>query len=230
MLINSYAISQSLSPSGLLVRGSLNEGVIELPPIDERRAAKSLLLVGTAGSSFWTGFCATPEYLDRIPNPLDRWSRRMGDGLAGKFNGRAIYPFDGPPYHPFLRWAQHAEPLQVSKLGLSIHPAYGLWHTYRFAVLLPHEITTSMHAEVDTNICNACTDQPCLQSCPVDAFSNNHYDVDACIGYLKSDASSDCHTLGCVARRSCPVGAAYSYEKEHAAFHMAAFYGSKSRN
>ena len=57
------------------------------------------------------------------------------DPLARSVGAMALYPFDGPPYRPFQRWAMRAEPVAPSPLGLFIHPEYGLWHAYRAALV-----------------------------------------------------------------------------------------------
>src|SRR5205085_1002671 len=94
----------------------------------------SVLLFGFTGSAQWPVFAASPEAADGRPHPLDRWSRRALDGLAEAFGATALYPFDGPPHWPFQAWAQRAEPVFPSPLGVLIHPDYGLSHSYRGAL------------------------------------------------------------------------------------------------
>ena len=60
----------------------------------------------------------------------------VGD-LARDLDARAVYPFDMDPPWPFLTWARAANAGHISPLGLNIHPAYGLWHAYRAALLFP---------------------------------------------------------------------------------------------
>ena len=40
-----------------------------------------------------------------LDDPLDRWSRRLIERLARELGGRALFPFGGPPFLPFQRWA-----------------------------------------------------------------------------------------------------------------------------
>src|SRR5262249_42217658 len=68
-------------------------------------------------------------------DPLDRWSRRVVGGLAAELGAAALYPFGGPPWLPFQRWAKKAEPLHSSPLSVLIHPDWGLWHSYRGALV-----------------------------------------------------------------------------------------------
>ncbi|NBT56458.1 MAG: hypothetical protein EBT05_16820, partial [Betaproteobacteria bacterium] len=62
-----------------------------------------------------------------------------------------------------------------------------------------------------------------LQACPVAAFDGDSYHVESCLSWLHQAGSEPCMQQGCLARRACPVGAAYRYPAEVAAFHMTAF-------
>lgn len=162
---------------------------------------------------------------------MDRWSQSIGDALAQLHGGVALYPSDGPPYAPFQQWADRAEPLQPSPLLLRMHPQWGLWHAYRFALLLPQLnapdaaalLAAAAAPSVDPDICRSCDGQPCLHACPVDAFRAGGYDVSACASHLQGPAGADCLQRGCLARRACPVATALRYAPAHAAFHMQAF-------
>ncbi len=188
-------------------------------------------MVGQVGSECWPAFAGSPFATDGLPDPLDRWSQHIGDGLARECGGRAIYPSDGPPYAPFQQWARRAEPLGTSPLMLQIHPQYGLWHAYRFALALAVLDTQDADRirrqpeEPAADLCLSCVDQPCLSTCPVQAFALGIYHVNQCSRHLHGDAGQDCMQSGCLARRACPVGANHHYVQPHAAFHMAAFAG-----
>jgi hypothetical protein len=146
-----------------------------------------------------------------------------------RWGGVALYPFTGPPYWPFQQWATRAEPLQNSPLMLRIHPSYGLWHAYRFALALPGSPLVNLVATAAPpssglgSLCLQCDGQPCLQACPVSAFDGTSYRVDDCLGWLQQLGGEPCMQQGCLARRACPVGAAYRYPSDVAAFHMTAF-------
>ena len=73
------------------------------------------------------------------------------------------------------------------------------------------------------DLCLRCSAKPCLQACPVEAFTPAGYAVDACAAHLHGPSGGDCMQGGCLARRACPVGVPYRYAPEHAAFHMRAF-------
>lgn len=181
----------------------------------------SIALVGNVGSSYWPEFSQSLEFQDGRADPLDRWSRRVADGVAETFGLSAIYPFEGPPYYPFQQWAQRAEALSQSPLGLMIHPQYGLWHSYRFGLLIPQ--VTEQQSIMVASPCESCELQPCLHTCPVNAFGDEGYDVDSCDSYLKQNSDARCHQGGCLSRLACPVGEAYRYEPVQHTFHLRAF-------
>ena len=179
----------------------------------------SIALVGNTGSSYWSNFSQSVEFRDGDPDPLDRWSQRVADEIAAEFPVQAVFPFDGPPYFPFQRWAQRAEGLSASPLGILIHPDRGLWHSYRFALLGDFDPTRPDNPSP----CLDCTSKPCLNSCPVDAISTEGYEVNTCSDYLVNNPDADCHELGCRARYACPIATDYRYLAEQGRFHLQAF-------
>ena len=182
-------------------------------------------MVGVVGSSFWPHFKASTFYNDGQPDPLDRWSRAIGEELAADLGGLALFPFDGPPYWPFQRWADRSEATQPSRMLLRIHPDHGLWHAYRFALALPLAATqpAAPRQPLLPDLCASCSGQPCLRACPVGAYTGEAFLLDACANHLHSGQGADCLQSGCLARRACPVGVGLRYTPEHAAFHMQAF-------
>jgi hypothetical protein len=216
-------LRDALGAHGLLLRGGFapqqGDG---LPPLPDGGAAQWVAMAGVAGSSFWPHFSASPQARDGLPDPLDRWSRAIGDDLALRFGAVALYPFGGPPHHPFPRWAERAEGLHPSPLGLRLHPRYGLWHSYRFALALPQPVELD-DAPDPTNLCARCADQPCLHACPVQAFTREGYDVERCAAHLDSQPEPTCRGNGCSARHACPVGQAFAQQPAHARFLMDAF-------
>ena len=205
-----------LADLGLILRGGFH-------PVEEDGApdgTATLLLIGNAGPALWR---RSGGALGEEAYALDAWTQRVMEPIAGRFGAKALYPFGGPPYHPFQRWAKRAEGLHSSPLGMLIHPEYGLWHAYRAALCFAGEVAAPARATF-VNPCEACADKPCLSTCPVAAFSvEEGYDVPACAGHLKSSRGEDCMTLGCRARRACPIGRDMTYDPDQAAFHMRAF-------
>ena len=223
-------IERTLAAQGLRLRGGFAPTEADgLPTLPAGASPAVVWLVGQVGSEVWTHFSVAPYLRDGLPDPLDRWSKSIGNDLANTLGGVAIYPSDGPPWFPFQQWASRAEPVAASPLMLQIHPQFGLWHAYRFALVLPllqAEDVAGLFAEANrppTDVCARCDDQPCLHTCPVQAFTGSSYRVDDCAQHLHTPQGADCVQGGCLARRACPVGADLRYEAEHAAFHMAAF-------
>jgi hypothetical protein len=206
--------------TGLVPRGAVALG--EGERVGELVNMRTIVLAGIAGREGWNAFAGSPEASDGLDDPLDRWSRRLIETLARELGGRALFPFGGRPFFPFQRWAQRAEPVHSSPIGLLIHPRYGLWHSYRGALGFPEALDVPEPAPVPSP-CEACTGRWCLSACPVGAFSDAGYDVAACAGYLRSAAGADCMDAGCRARRACPVGAEHAYGPEQARFLMRAF-------
>lgn len=197
-------IRAALADHGLMARGGLYaEGL------------GTIVLVGTAGSAFWPHFLAARRH---EPDPLDSWSRRVMAELAERFGGRALMPNDGPPFLPFQRWAMAAEPVFPSPMGVLVHPIYGLWHSYRGALVFADALAVPPRVEA-ANPCDTCTARPCAAACPVAAAVP--YDVPRCMDHLNGGGA--CRTIGCLARHACPLGQDYAYTPEHASFHMDAF-------
>lgn len=222
--MNAEDIETALAPFGLKLRGIVAINSDEIRDYDFA-GQRSLALVGNIGSSFWSEFIQSKEYLDCEANPLDRWSVRVANELAPMLNGRPVFPFQGPPYLPFQQWAKRAEALHQSPIGLMMHPQYGLWHAYRFGLLFVEEFETEPVQQ--DSPCLSCVDQPCLNTCPVGAFSVDGYDVDSCVNYLEETPGADCFLHGCIARYSCPAGRSFRYVEEQSRFHLGAFYRAR---
>lgn len=215
-------LAQDLELHGLYARGSTNLTAAEIETYEFGDEVKSVTLVGNIGSSYWPIFSQSGEYLDGRTNPLDRWSRRIAGEIVTRHPVQAIFPFTGPPYYPFLQWAQRAESLTQSPLGLMIHAEYGLWHSYRFALLMA-SVAADAPVPQAGDPCLSCESRPCLNTCPVDAFDGNGYAVDRCATYLKNTPQADCHSNGCLARYACPVAPGYRYTAQQNQFHLSAF-------
>jgi hypothetical protein len=206
--------------AGLVPRGALLLEASER--VGQLAGIRTIVLAGMVGGEGWDAFAASPEASDGSDHPLDRWSGRVIEALARELGGKALFPFGGPPFLPFQRWAQRAEPVHSSPIGLLIHPYYGLWHSYRGALGLSEALAVPEPAALPSP-CESCSGRWCLSFCPVGAFSGAGYDVAACAGHLRSAAGADCTERGCQARRACPVGANHAYGPEQAKFFMAAF-------
>ncbi len=215
-------IVAAIHATGLTSRGAFHpKPEDEVPEALPGIACATLVLVGNAGPEMWRRFGASPER-NLAVDPLNAFSRRVLGELAEDLEAKPLFPFTGPPFLPFLKWAQQAEPVWPSPIGPLIHAEYGLWHAYRGALAFVTRIALPPvpHAE---RPCDTCVDKPCLHTCPVNAFSENGYDVPRCVAHVDSEAGVECLTGGCLARRACPVGRKYAYSAAQAEFHTRAF-------
>lgn len=215
-------VANLAAAQGLALRGGFRPVEADgVPPFADGTPVATVVLVGNVGAAMWPRFAASPEFHDDGA-PLDRWTRRVVDGIAAEAGARALYPFDGPPFLPFQRWAMHAEPVHVSPLRLLIHPEHGLWHAYRAALVFAAPIDLPPVREA-ASPCARCTARPCLSACPVGAFADDGFDAAACSRHLHARAGHACLDQGCRARDACPVGAAHRYDVAQVRFHMRAY-------
>jgi hypothetical protein len=218
------ALATALQRHGMLIRGGFVLGAEDeatltaFPALASTAKERTLVLVGNAGAALYDAFFAAVE----PGGELDAWTRRVVEPIAAAFGARAAFPFGGPPWLPFQRWAMRAEGLKASPLGVLIHPRYGLWHAYR-AVLIFDKRLDLPSAPPAGHPCDTCRDRPCLTVCPVGAVTAQGYAVDICARHVAGAEGTPCRTSGCLARRACPVGLDYQYPEPAMAFHMAAF-------
>lgn len=252
MTVDIEALKKEFDTLGLRLRGVLSIdgfGETEPPPAIQGSGVPnetsngtfhSLLIIGNIGNELWARDAgayptgggeassgSTGEYATANPEHMNEWTRQVIDPIAARLGGVAYYPFGGPPYHPFQRWAMQAEPVTPSPIGMLIHPDFGLWHAYRAAIAVPESVDPPPPDE-RANPCLTCPDEPCLSTCPVDAFKDMRnpdggYDVPACAAHIARDAGRDCLTQGCRARRACPIGRGFHYVPGQAEYHMQAF-------
>jgi hypothetical protein len=216
------ALCRRATSLGLAVRGAFHPEAGEFELALPAMRVGTIILLGFTGSLQWEGYLRSAEASDGLPDPLDRWSRRVIGSMAAETSAVPVYPSGVSPALPFQRLAARSEPVHRSPIGLLIHPQWGLWHAYRGALVLPDRIKLP-NPVPSASPCSACATQPCLSSCPVQAFRSGTYDVDACIDHVLSAAGAECRERGCRARRACPVGAEFRYVEAQAHFHMRAF-------
>lgn len=223
-------IADALAVHGLVPRGGFAfEPGETAPEGPSGEAACAVLLVGNAGAAYWHSFKTwrTRQPVD-IANPLDTWSREVLGAVAESFGARAASPSDRP-YLPFQRWAMRAEGLKPSPLGILMHPEYGLWHAYRGALLfgngaVAEELDSARHsAHTPIHLCDLCHEKPCLNACPVGAYSPRGFAYQDCLSHVRGPAGAACRQSGCLDRNACPNGSAYRYPAVVQAFHMEAY-------
>jgi hypothetical protein len=209
-------IEARLAPHHLSVFG----GFHPTPGDDGPAGCATLLMLGPREPGFWDHVTAEPEFSDGGPDPLDRWSRRVIGRLACDLGAKALFPFGGPPYRPFIGWARRTGRAHTSPVTLLVHDRAGLMVSYRGALALRDRLDLP---EPPPAPCAPCP-RPCVTACPVGALDATGYDVAACHAFLDTQAGRDCLDRGCRVRRACPVSATYGRRPEQSAFHMRSFH------
>lgn len=210
-------LTETLGQHHLAVLG----GFHPLPEDGTPHGTRTLLLLGPREPGFWPHLTAQPEWQDGQPDPIDRWSRRVIGRIACDLGAKALFPFGGPPYHPFYRWALKTGRIWECPVRLLVSADQGLMVSFRGALALKdhHPIP-----EPTTRPCDTCA-QPCTTACPPQALSTAGYDVPACHAFLDTALGQPCLTTGCASRRACPLSQAYARLPEQSAYHMRRFHG-----
>lgn len=182
---------------------------------------KRIVLLGP-DNDFWAHFSTSAEYKDAQKNPIDRWSKHVITDLAHELSAKAHFPFGEPPYAPFFTWALHCDTLWQSPLGMLVHKRHGLLVSFRGALEFKHPLRDVEHS-TNEHPCDACSTQSCLTACPVNAFSDGQYDVNACKRYINPSAPDNCFNTGCAARLACPLSDHLKRPAAQTQFYMQAF-------
>ena len=209
-------ISDMAAAQGLTIFGGFHPDSSDGCP----HGTATMLLFCPAEPGFWPRMMAEPEMCDHAADPIDRWSTRVIGALAADLQGAALFPFGGPPYQPFIAWAARTGRAWPSPVGMLVHDRDGLMISIRGAVALPAHVDLPAPGP---RPCEACA-APCRTACPVVALGPDGYDVAACHGFLETAAGADCMTMGCAARRACPVSATSGRLPAQSAYHMRQFH------
>jgi hypothetical protein len=209
-------IDQAAAAEGLAVVGAFHTRSGDGAP----QGVGTICLLGARRGEMWEIFSASLEAADGQPEPLDRWSRRVIERLAAELGAMALFPFGGPDYQPFQRWATRGEAAVPSPVAMQVTRTRGLWTSYRGALGFRETIALADHGHA--NPCRGCP-APCLTACPVDAFAGGTYDVPRCVAHITSPAGAACREGGCLVRHACPAGRGAIPPAKQRRFHMEAF-------
>jgi epoxyqueuosine reductase len=203
-------------PHALAVMGAFHKGAAPLP-----EGVETLVMLGPRGPGFWAHFTQSPEYDDALPDPMDRWSRRVIDQLSDSLDALAFFPFATTPPHPFYTWAKATGRAWSSPVQFLVHDVAGLWLSYRGALGFANRL--NLPPLPIESPCTHCT-KPCLTACPVGALTATGYDLTACHTYLDTFSGQECMTEGCAVRAACPISCNYGRNPAQSAFHMRQFH------
>ena len=212
-------IDKSANRERLQVFGGFHAGVEDNVP----SGTKTLLLLGPCEPGFWDHVSAQPEFHDGGRHPLDRWSERTIGALARSLNCKAVFPFGGPPYNPFIDWALRSGRCWESPVQFLVHDVAGLFVSFRGA--LTFDFLLDLPDTPKRSPCQSCSDRPCNSACPVGAIRDSQYDAITCTEHVGSEAGTDCLMRGCAVRRICPVSRKYGRSEVQSQFHQVAFLG-----
>jgi epoxyqueuosine reductase QueG len=140
--------------------------------------------------------------------------------MACALGAKAVFPFGGPPYHPFYQWALRSGRVWDSPVKLLVQAEQGLLVSFRGALALREVIELPPPAP---RPCDSCA-KPCLTACPAGALTAAGYNLPQCHAFLDTAAGEDCMKSGCAVRRACPVSVGYARLAEHSAYHMGMFH------
>jgi epoxyqueuosine reductase len=179
---------------------------------------RTILLLGPLEPGFWAHIQRQPEWGGA--DAVDRWSRRVIGRIACDLGAKAMFPFGGPPYHPFQAWALRTGRAWQSPVRLLVHVDQGLMVSFRGALALRCVVDVQ---DAVPPVCDGCA-APCLTACPVGALGQGGYDVPACHAFLDQPDGTACMSGGCLVRRTCPVSRSYARIPEQSAYHMRQFH------
>lgn len=213
------ALEQAAKARHLTVLGGFHPTANDKAP----KGCKTLLLLGPDEPAFWPAFTQSPEWQDRAPNPMDRWSTRVIDAWAAALDAHPLYPFGGAPFQPFYSWALRSGRIHASPVQFLVHDQAGLFVSFRGALAL--------HDHIDLpppppSPCQSCAAQPCKTACLSDALTPAGYDVPKCKSFLDTPEGAANLSTGCSVRRACPVSQKFGRLPAQSAYHMRQFKGA----
>lgn len=206
-------ISDAAERVGLEIAAAFHPSPEDLPPEN----CQTLVLLAPHEPGFWARIKAQTDCKD----PVDTWSQSTISDLATRLGAAPLFPFGGPPYQPFIRWALASGQVWQSPLGLLVHARQGLFISFRGALAFPQRL--ALPSETPKSPCLDCADKPCQRACPVEAFASGSYDIPRCTRYLDSAEGAGCLSQGCAIRRPCPVSQSWPRLPEQSAHHMEIF-------
>ena len=229
-------LGERLRASGLNVLGGVDGREFDRTQPSGRRAQElapgcgTIIVAGSGGSEFWRRMQAAQNGggwgRATWTRAISAWSQAVCADAQRWLRGRGIlahvaYPGGRRPLN-FVQLAEAAGLGTVSPVsGWLLHPEYGPWVSFRFALLVEGVAEVAALPRVvgaDFQPCTGC-DQRCVQACPVQVCCGGGvFAFDRCASHRHTGGCSS----GCEMRRACPCGAEHRHAPEEEAVRHAA--------
>jgi len=182
---------------------------------EECTGFRQLLLFGNGGGTFWQALGRAGMQGE---HPVDRFSvacvaRYMRETLP-EHCYRLLYP--GVTVIPLQTLGKLAGWHHPSPMMVGINAEWGVWFAYRVALLADTELTPTVPWTAPSP-CNDCGKRPCVSACPAGALDSGSLQLERCLAYRRRE-DSRCR-LTCLARETCPAGAAHRYSDQQLRYH-----------
>jgi epoxyqueuosine reductase len=142
--------------------------------------------------------------------------------MACDLGAKALFPFGGPPWHPFIAWAKRSGRAWESPVGFLVHDKAGLMVSYRGALALNHGSTCRTTPLLRPA---PIARRPCLTACPVGALSGPKATTRPLPQPISTpDPGRRAFNHGCAVRRACPFSESYGRLPQQSAYHMRQFH------
>lgn len=224
-------IKSLLSESGFNIFLKIKAAEYDCSVTPERKSgrimdgARSIVLVGFGGNSFWKIFNTfldnNPEWREKRTDLIDNYTvlnmRRAGEMLDSGGIGYALsYPFgENALGLDFPALGRLGGAGVGSLLGILIHPVFGTWISLRGAILTDAEFPEYDSPLEGFDPCPSC-DKPCIAACPAHTVSESGWDWESCmIWRMETDVCS----AHCASRVACPWGSGERYSPGQMAYH-----------
>lgn len=224
-------IKNLLSESGFNIFVKIKASDYNDSVLPERRTgklmegAKSIILVGFGGNSFWKIFNTfldnNPEFEERHTDLIDSYTVLNMSRAAALLDDagvrrETVYPFgENALGLDFVALGRLGGAGVGSLLGILIHPVFGTWISLRGAILTDAEFSEYDHPLEGFDPCPSC-DKPCIAACPAHTVSESGWDWQSCMEWRMETDVCSAH---CASRVACPWGSGERYTPEQMAYH-----------
>ena len=104
-MVTMALISDELERVGMITRGGFfPDNQDQIPELAVGGFPETVVLAGNAGPAMWSVFSrARAQATQQLS--LDVWTEEVLTPIARVLGAQLLFPFGGPPFQPFQRWA-----------------------------------------------------------------------------------------------------------------------------